>query len=63
MKKAFLRSPVKFSYVSSKYNLRRKHPILHKIRAHTGVDYAARKGTPVRATGEGTVSYVGLKGG
>ena len=63
VKKAFLRSPVKFSYVSSKYNLQRKHPILHKIRAHTGVDYAARKGTPVRATGEGTVSYVGLKGG
>ncbi|MBE20124.1 MAG: peptidase M23 [Gammaproteobacteria bacterium] len=63
VKKAFLRSPVKFSYISSKYNLKRRHPILHKIRAHTGVDYAAAKGTPIRATGNGTIIYAGPKGG
>ena len=63
VKKTFLRSPVKFSYISSKYNLNRRHPILHKIRAHTGVDYVASKGTPVRATGDGTVVYADKKGG
>ena len=63
VKKAFLRSPVKFSYISSSYNLKRRHPILHKVRAHTGVDYAASRGTPVRTTGDGTVVFVGKKGG
>tara|TARA_B100001123_G_scaffold142056_1_gene165005 strand:+ start:1523 stop:2881 length:1359 start_codon:yes stop_codon:yes gene_type:complete len=63
VKKAFLRSPVKFSYISSKYNLKRRHPILHKIRAHTGVDYAASRGTPIRATGDGTIVYAEKKGG
>ena len=63
VKKAFLRSPVKFSYISSSYNLKRRHPILHQIRAHTGVDYAANKGTPVRATGDGTIVYADKKGG
>jgi len=63
VKKASLRSPVKFSYISDKYNLRRKHPIYNQIRAHTGVDYAAVKGTPVRATGDGTVVYASVKGG
>jgi len=63
VKKAFLRSPVEFSYISSSYNLKRRHPILHKVRAHTGVDYAASRGTPVRTTGDGTVVFVGKKGG
>ena len=63
VKKAFLRSPVKFSYISSSYNLKRRHPILHKIRAHTGVDYAASRGTPVRTTGDGTVIFADKKGG
>ena len=63
VKKAFLRSPVKFSYISSKYNLTRKHPILHTIRSHNGVDYAATRGSPVRATGEGTVFFAGVKNG
>ena len=63
VKKAFLRSPVKFSYISSRYDLKRKHPILHKIRAHTGVDYVAQRSSPVRATGDGTVVFSSRKGG
>jgi murein DD-endopeptidase MepM/ murein hydrolase activator NlpD len=63
VEKAFLRSPVEFSYISSKYNLKRKHPILNKIKAHTGVDYAAPTGTPVRTTGDGTISFRGINGG
>ena len=63
VKKAFLRTPVEFSYISSKYDLNRKHPVLNKIRAHTGVDYAAPKGTPIISTSSGTVSFIGNKGG
>ncbi len=63
VKKAFLRTPVKLSYISSKYNLKRKHPILHTIRAHKGVDYAANKGSPIRATGSGTISSAKINGG
>lgn len=55
VKKAFLRSPVDFARISSHFNLKRKHPILHKIRAHKGTDYAAGRGTPIRSTGEGRV--------
>ncbi|GIR10980.1 MAG: hypothetical protein CM15mP22_4000 [Gammaproteobacteria bacterium] len=54
---------MEFSYISSKYNLNRKHPVLNKIRAHTGVDYAAPKGTPIISTSSGTVSFIGNKGG
>ena len=63
VKKAFLRSPVEISYISSKYNLKRRHPVLHTIRAHRGVDYAANTGSPVRATGDGTVSFAQYNGG
>ena len=63
VKKAFLRSPVKLSYISSKYNLKRRHPVLHTIRAHKGVDYAANKGSPIRATGDGTVIFAQYNGG
>ncbi len=63
MRKAFLRTPVKFGRVSSRFNLQRRHPILHRIRAHRGVDYAAPSGTPVRATGDGKIIFVGRKGG
>ncbi len=63
MRKAFLRSPVDFTRISSRFNLRRKHPILHKIRAHKGVDYAASRGTPIKAAGDGKVIFAGRKGG
>ena len=63
MKKAFLRTPVDFARISSHFNLRRKHPILNKIRAHKGTDYAAPTGTPIKAAGNGKVIFAGTKGG
>ncbi len=63
MKKAFRRSPLDFARISSHFNLKRKHPVLHKIRAHRGTDYAARTGTPIKATGDGKVIFAGRKGG
>ncbi|MGH8613264.1 MAG: peptidoglycan DD-metalloendopeptidase family protein [Gammaproteobacteria bacterium] len=62
-RKAFLRTPVNFVRISSYFNLKRKHPILNRIRAHRGVDYAAPQGTPVKATGDGKVVFVGVNGG
>lgn len=56
LKKPFLRDPVHFSYVSSSFNLRRKHPIFNRNMPHRGIDYAARTGTPVVASGDGTVT-------
>lgn len=63
MQKAFLSTPVDFARISSHFDLKRKHPILNKIRAHKGVDYAARTGTPVKTTGDGEVIFSGRKGG
>lgn len=63
MRKQFLRSPVNFTRISSRFDLKRRHPILHKIRAHRGVDYAARRGTPVNAAGDGKVIFAGRNGG
>jgi murein DD-endopeptidase MepM/ murein hydrolase activator NlpD len=63
LRKAFMRAPVQFSRISSRFNLSRKHPVLNRIRAHKGVDYAAATGTPVRAAGDGKVRFVGQKGG
>jgi murein DD-endopeptidase MepM/ murein hydrolase activator NlpD len=55
MRKAFLRAPVDFSYISSKFNPRRFHPILKRVKAHNGVDYRTPTGTPVKAAGDGKV--------
>lgn len=63
MRKAFLRTPIDFARISSHFNLRRKHPVLHTIRAHKGTDYAAGRGTPIKATGDGKVIHAGRKGG
>lgn len=63
MRKAFIRAPVDFTRISSNFNLKRKHPILNKIRAHKGVDYAAPNGTPIKAAGDGKVIFAGRKSG
>jgi murein DD-endopeptidase MepM/ murein hydrolase activator NlpD len=63
MHKAFLRTPVEYTRISSGFSLGRMHPILNRIRAHKGVDYAAPIGTPVKATGNGKVIFRGKKGG
>lgn len=63
MRKAFVRVPVAFTRISSKFNPNRRHPILNTIRAHQGVDYAARTGTPVHASGDGKVIFRGWKSG
>lgn len=63
MRKAFSRTPVHFSRISSKFNPNRLHPVLKTSRPHRGVDYAAATGTPIMATGDGKVSFLGTKGG
>ena len=63
MRKEFLRTPVDFARISSHFNLRRKHPVLNRIRAHKGTDYAAPRGTPIRAAGDGKIVHAGRKGG
>jgi murein DD-endopeptidase MepM/ murein hydrolase activator NlpD len=62
MRKAFLRTPVEFSRISSRYGMRR-HPTLNRMRAHKGVDYASPRGTPIRATGDGKIVHRARKGG
>jgi murein DD-endopeptidase MepM/ murein hydrolase activator NlpD len=59
MKKAFLRAPLNFSYISSQFNPKRMHPVLKRIRPHNGIDYYAPTGTPVYAAGAGTVTRAG----
>lgn len=55
MRKAFLRAPLNFSYISSSFNPRRMHPVLKRVRPHNGIDYYAPPGTPVYTAGDGTV--------
>jgi len=63
VRKAFLRSPLEFSRISSGFSTARFHPVLRTWRAHKGVDYAAPVGTRVKATAIGRVQFVGIKGG
>jgi murein DD-endopeptidase MepM/ murein hydrolase activator NlpD len=56
MKKSFLKSPIKYARISSRYNLSRFHPILKRVRPHLGTDYAAPYGTPIYAIGDGIIS-------
>lgn len=63
MRKAFLRSPVDFSRISSRFKPERFHPVLGKKRPHRGVDYAAATGTPIKAAGDGKIIWRGTKGG
>ncbi|MGL4475769.1 MAG: peptidoglycan DD-metalloendopeptidase family protein, partial [Shewanella sp.] len=59
MRKAFLRSPVDFKYVSSNFNPKRLHPVTGKVKAHRGVDYVAAVGTPIKSAGSGRVTESG----
>ena len=63
IRKAFLRSPLEFSRITSGFSSARFHPVLQKWRAHKGVDYGAPTGTRVKATGDAVVEYVGMQGG
>lgn len=63
VRKAFIRNPVDFTRISSNFNPNRRHPVLNTIRAHRGVDYAAPRGTPIKAAGDGKVIFRGKKAG
>jgi murein DD-endopeptidase MepM/ murein hydrolase activator NlpD len=63
MRKAFLRAPLNFTRISSRFNLARRHPILNRLRAHRGVDYAAPMGTPIRAVANGKIELAGTQSG
>ncbi|MGY4024779.1 peptidoglycan DD-metalloendopeptidase family protein [Aeromonas rivuli] len=59
MRKSFLRAPVNFKYISSNFNPRRLHPVTGKVRPHNGIDYVAPVGTPIMASGSGSVVAAG----
>jgi murein DD-endopeptidase MepM/ murein hydrolase activator NlpD len=63
MRRAFLRSPLEFTRISSGYTRARRHPVLGGVRPHLAVDYAAPRGTPVWAVADGTVEFAGVRGG
>ena len=63
LRRAFLKSPLEFSRISSGYSHRRRHPVLGGVRPHLAVDYAAPVGTPIRAVADGVVKFAGRKGG
>ncbi|MBI2967363.1 MAG: peptidoglycan DD-metalloendopeptidase family protein [Bacteroidetes bacterium] len=63
LKMPFLKAPLKYSRISSGFSKKRFHPVLKRFRAHQGIDYAAPKGTPVMAVGNGTISEAGYSAG
>lgn len=63
LRKAFIRTPLDVFRISSGFTTARRHPVLNRIRAHLGTDYAAPTGTPVKATGDGRITFMGWKGG
>lgn len=63
IRKAFLRSPLEFSRITSGFSGARFHPVLKEMRAHRGVDYGAPTGTRVKATGDAVVEFAGSRGG
>jgi murein DD-endopeptidase MepM/ murein hydrolase activator NlpD len=63
LRKQFLRSPLKFSRITSRFSMSRFHPVLKRRMPHYGVDYGAPSGTPVHTTADGTVTFAGRKGG
>lgn len=62
MRKAFLKAPLKFSRISSGFSYARKHPVTRKVQPHTGIDYAAPKGTPVMTIGDGVITSMKYEG-
>ncbi len=63
LRKAFIRTPVQYHYISSHFDMNRRHPILNRARPHEGTDFAAPPGTPVKASGDGRVTFLGRDGG
>ena len=63
LKKAFIRMPVQYTRISSRFTKARKHPVLGRTRAHQGVDYGAPSGTPIMAAGDARVQFAGWRGG
>jgi murein DD-endopeptidase MepM/ murein hydrolase activator NlpD len=62
MRKAFLKAPLKFSRISSGFSYARKHPVTRRVQPHTGIDYAAPKGTPVMTIGDGVITSMKYEG-
>lgn len=63
LRRAFLRAPLNYRWISSHYSLKRHHPILRTVRPHQAIDYGAATGTPVVSVGGGTVSFAGWRDG